>query len=178
MTKRSLSKKEGKKKSKIKQDERIVTDETSDLADNYFVKNFDFINSEFKIDPENLNGKEYEEDWLYDEYEGQLSVDVFQSKDNIIVKSTIAGVKPENLDIYVDNDMLTIRGKRMHEEEVLEKDYFYKECFWGGFSRSIILPVEVKVDEIQATLKNGILTILLPKLHKNKKIEVEVIDEE
>ena len=116
-------------------------------------------------------------EWFSEDYEGQLSVDVYQTADEIIVKSTIAGVKPEDLEIYVHNDLLTIRGKR--EADCVEEttDYFYKECYWGGFSRSIILPVEVQVDKIDAILKNGILTIIMPKSKKSKLINVRVKEE-
>lgn len=115
-----------------------------------------------------------EEDWFTEDYEGQLSVDVYQTKDNIIVKSTIAGVKPEDLEIYIHNDLLTIRGKREESKEEEQADYFYKECYWGGFSRSIILPVEVQADKIEAVFKNGILKITLPKANKSKLINVQV----
>ena len=108
------------------------------------------------------------------ETEGQLTIDVFQTADNIIIKSTIAGVDPKDLDVSIINDMLTIRGKRSHEEKIKTEDYFYQECYWGSFSRSVILPVEVDPDKIKAKLKNGILTVTLPKVKKvqSKKIQV------
>lgn len=112
--------------------------------------------------------------WDNAEPEGQLSVDVYQTKDAVVVKSTIAGVKPEDIDISIDNDTLTIRGSRQTEETINEDDYFYQECYWGGFSRSIVLPIEVKSEEVEATLKNGVLTIFLPKAKKNKSVAVKV----
>ena len=115
-----------------------------------------------------------DEQWFAEDYEGQLSVDVYQTKDQIIVKSTIAGVKPEDLEIYLHNDLLTIRGKREQEVEENNVDYYYKECYWGGFSRSIILPVDVQIDKVEATFKNGILTIILPKSQKSKLINIKV----
>ncbi len=114
------------------------------------------------------------DDWLSDEDEGQLSVDVYQNETSIIIKSTIAGVSPEDIDISIDNDMLTIRGERRHDEKVEEDDYFYQECYWGAFSRSIILPVEVKAEEVEATLKNGVLTIRLPKAKKSRSVSIKV----
>lgn len=102
-----------------------------------------------------------QEKWL--EEEGQLSVDVYQKPDNIIVRSTMAGVRPEDIDIAINNDMVTIRGERICEEKVSSENYFHQECFWGRFSRSIILPVEVDTKNAQANLKNGVLTITLPK---------------
>jgi len=114
-----------------------------------------------------------EESWFAEDYEGQLAVDVYQTKDAIVIKSTIAGVKPEDLEIYLHNDLLTIRGKRQQELEEKDADFFYKECYFGGFSRSIILPVEVQAERAEATLKNGILKIVLPKAQKSKLINVK-----
>lgn len=118
------------------------------------------------------------EEWLDENYEGQLSVDVYQTPDTIVIKSTIAGVKPEDVDVSIENDMLTIRGQRKFEEDVAEEDYFYQECYWGGFSRSIILPVEVVTDKIDAALKDGVLTVILPKAKKSKGISIKVKREE
>lgn len=109
------------------------------------------------------------------EEEGQLAVDAFQSEDEIVIQSTIAGVNPEDLDISIQNDMVTIRGERKkRREEIPEENYFYQECYWGPFSRSIILPEEIKTDESKAELKNGILTLRLPKLKKSKTAKIEV----
>jgi len=114
------------------------------------------------------------DNWFDQEDEGQLSVDVFETPDNIVIKSTIAGLKPKDVDISLDNDMLTIRGKREQEEQIAEENYFYHECYWGNFSRSIILPCEVKANQIKAILKNGVLTITLPKVKKARPIDVQV----
>jgi HSP20 family protein len=122
----------------------------------------------------NISPQDENKQWFTEDFEGQLSVDVFQTKDTIIVESTIAGVKPDQLEIYLHNDLLTIRGKRDHEFEESDKDYFYRECYWGGFSRSIILPVEVQADKVAATLKNGVLKIVLPKAQKSRVINVEI----
>lgn len=106
--------------------------------------------------------------------EGQLTIDVYQTENDIVIKSTIAGVKPEDLDVSINNDMITIRGERKKEEDVPEENYYYQECYWGNFSRSVILPVDVFADKIEASMKNGILTIHLPKADttKTKKIQV------
>ncbi|MFA6198007.1 MAG: Hsp20/alpha crystallin family protein [Patescibacteria group bacterium] len=112
------------------------------------------------------------------DYTGQLAVDVYQTPKEIIIKSTIGGVQPEDLDISINHDLVTIRGVRRQEEVINEEDYIYKECHWGGFSRSIILPVDVKEDRIKASLKNGILTIVLPKSGKSKVRVVEVEDQD
>jgi len=125
----------------------------------------------FKKNKKNQANKEEKEekDWLEENYEeGQLSIDVYETSGKIIIKSTIAGVAPEDLDISLNNDMLTIRGERKNQEEVKEEDYLYRECFWGNFSRSIILPTEVDTKNIDAVLENGILTITLQKTEKEK----------
>ena len=88
------------------------------------------------------------DDWLKENEEGQLAVDVYQDEKNIIVRAPIAGVKPEDLDISIHNDMVTIRGRREHDAKIEEPDYFYRECYWGSFSRSIILPTDVKTEEV------------------------------
>lgn len=145
-------------------------------------------------DDEDTEGEEYEEyeddeegelvreetaveDDLASEYEGQLTIDVFQTPKEIIIKSTIAGVKPEHIDISIDNDMVTIKGERKNEHEVIEEDYYYQECYWGAFSRSVILPVDVVADKAEAKLKNGILTLKLPKAYqsKTKKVSVKAV---
>ena len=106
--------------------------------------------------------------------EGQLALDVYQNKDNVVIQSTIAGVKPEDLDITIANDMVTIRGERKREEVVSAENYFSQECYWGGFYRSFNLPVEVDVDKAQADMKDGVLTITLPKAARAKAKKVKV----
>lgn len=113
------------------------------------------------------------EDWLSD-YEGQLNIDMYQTKDNVIIKSTIAGVRPEDIDITVANDMVTIKGARRKEETVSGDDYFYQECYWGNFSRSVIIPVDIDSESIEADLKDGILTVIIPKAAKAKTKKVKV----
>lgn len=121
--------------------------------------------------------QQVENEWLEEGYEGQLSVDVYQTEDAVVIKSTIAGVKPDDLDVTVNNDLVTIRGTRKQEDEIRPDDYFYQECYWGGFSRSIILPVEVKAEAAEATLKNGVLTLVLPKTERGKAVSVAIEDQ-
>lgn len=106
--------------------------------------------------------------------EGQLTIDVYQTDNDIVIKSTIAGVKPEDIDVTINNDMVTIRGERRTEEEVSEENYYYQECYWGSFSRSVILPVDVISEKAEASMKNGILTIRLPKADSNKTKRIQV----
>src|SRR3989344_493649 len=100
--------------------------------------------------------------------EGHLTVDVYQTEDEIIVQSTIAGVTADDIDITITSDMVTIKGRRESSEKVKASDYYYRELYWGAFSRSIILPEEIDADNAKASMKNGILTIRMPKLSKNK----------
>lgn len=115
--------------------------------------------------------------WLNESFEGQLAVDVYQTEDTVVIQSTVAGVKVEDLDISVNNDMVTIRGIRRREQEIKPENYFYQECYWGGFSRSIILPFDVKGERVSATLKNGILTVVLPKAEKPRTKSIRVREE-
>lgn len=112
---------------------------------------------------------------LYDEGEGQLTVDLYQNADEIILESPIAGVKPEDLDVSITSESVTIKGSRQKERRVKDEDYFYQECYWGRFARSIILPQEVDAEKSDASIKNGVLTIKLPKLNRqrSKKLKVQ-----
>lgn len=110
-----------------------------------------------------------------EEAEGQLTVDVYQTPTEIVIQSTVAGVAPEDLDISITNESVTIRGKREKSEKVKEDEYFYQECYWGRFSRTIILPQEIDAERANAGMKNGVLTIRLPKLdrEKTKKLKIK-----
>lgn len=108
------------------------------------------------------------------EEEGQLTVDVYQTEDDIVIKSTIAGVTAEDLDISLTNDMVTLKGNRNPDEKVRQSDYYYRELYWGPFSRSIILPEEIDAENAKASMKNGILTIRLPKLAKSKVKKIKI----
>jgi len=114
---------------------------------------------------------ETKEKWF--EPEGQLAIDVYQTEDELVIQSAIAGVKPENLDISIEKDVISIRGKREKPFEE-EKDYFSQECYWGTFSREIILPVEVDPSRVKASMKEGILTIRIPKILREKKRKITV----
>lgn len=108
------------------------------------------------------------------EVEGQLTVDIYDDDDKIVIQSTVAGVRPEDMDVGITNDMITIKGRRRRNEEISEDKYYYRELYWGSFSRSIILPEEVETDKVDASLKNGLLIIKLPKKNKNVTQKVRV----
>lgn len=115
------------------------------------------------------------EDWLADEEEeGQLTVDVYQTPTEVVIKSMVAGVKPEDLDISITRDMVTIKGKRETERFVKDEDYFHRELYWGSFSRAIMLPAEIDVEEAEAIEKHGLLILRLPKIDKNKQTRLRV----
>ncbi|HEY4525954.1 MAG TPA: Hsp20/alpha crystallin family protein [Candidatus Paceibacterota bacterium] len=114
------------------------------------------------------------EDLVNSEPEGQLTIDVYQTPEDIVVESAIAGVKPEDIDIDVTSDSVTIRGARGREHKVKDEDYFYQECYWGRFSRSIILPQEIDPENATVLFKNGILTVHLPKLVRRKSRKLKV----
>ncbi len=119
------------------------------------------------------------DEWMgEEEFEGQLAVDVYQTKDSVVVKAPIAGVRSEDIDIAISEDVMTIRGDRK-EESIVEKEHYYvQECFWGSFSRSIILPTSTIAEKAQATLKDGVLTVVVPKVvqeDKVKKIKVKPV---
>ncbi len=105
--------------------------------------------------------------------DGELALDVYQTASEIIVQTFVAGVKPEDLEINITRDMLTLRGKRMESKTVKEDDFFSKE-YWGSFSRVISLPQEVEPEEAEAIEKHGLLTIRLPKIDKHKRSNLKV----
>ncbi len=106
--------------------------------------------------------------------EGELTVDVYQTSSDIIIKTMVAGVRPEDLDIAITRDTVTIKGKRESERLVRDEDYFHRELYWGSFSRTIMLPQEVEIDEAEAVEKHGLLIIKLPKLDKSKQAKLRV----
>lgn len=108
-----------------------------------------------------------EEGW-FEEYEGQLAVDAYQTNDSVIIKAPIAGVKPADLEISITDEVVSVKGHRQQEMDIAASDYFCQECYWGAFSRSYVLPVPVDADKAQASLKDGILTIVIPKQEKSK----------
>jgi HSP20 family protein len=106
--------------------------------------------------------------------DGELSVDVYQTPSHIVVKAMIAGVRPEDLDVTITRDMVTIRGKREQHTEGSAGDFFFQELYWGSFSRTIVLPQEVEVEEAEAVEKHGLLIIRLPKLDKGRQAKLKV----
>lgn len=110
----------------------------------------------------------------YEDEDGELSVDVYQTPNEIIIEAMLAGVKPEDLQISITRDMVTIKGRRDGNTQITDDDYFYRELYWGSFSRSILLPHEIEIESVEAVEKHGLLIIRLPKIDKAKQAKVKV----
>lgn len=134
-------------------------------------------NDESVLQDEFLNDEESSQNWLEeeDQVEGQLAVDVYQTKDSVVIKAPIAGVDPKNLEVAIAEDVVTIRGERVEDAAIEREDYYVMECYWGAFSRSIIMPVSVNADKAEASLKNGVLTIAIPKVIQDKVKKIKVV---
>jgi len=109
-----------------------------------------------------------------EEEEGQLTVDVYQTPSEIVIKTMVAGVKPDDLDVTITRDSVTIRGKREEDRTMSSDDYYHRELYWGSFSRTIVLPEEIDVEESEAVEKYGLLILRLPKIDKNKQTRLKV----
>lgn len=122
-----------------------------------------------KLDKKNNNN------WIEEENdEAELTVDVYQTNGDIVIQAMVAGVKPEDLELTIARDMVTIRGKRGESKNIDEENYFTKELYWGKFSRTILLPQEIEPEEVEALEKHGLLTIKLQKVDKEKKNVIKV----
>lgn len=103
--------------------------------------------------------------------EGELVVDVFETKAEFVISSAIAGVTINDVDISIEKDMMIIKGERKDPNQTDDKKYLYQECYWGPFSKKIILPENIKAKEASAEMDKGILTIKFPKTEKNNSKE-------
>lgn len=108
------------------------------------------------------------------EAEGELPIDMYQTGDAIIIRALVAGVNPGDLDIAITRDMVTLKGSREEIQEAPDENYFHRELFWGSFSRTIMLPDEVIIDEAEAREKHGLLEIVLPKVDKDRSTRLKV----
>lgn len=119
------------------------------------------------------NKNKKEEEWL--ESKGQLAADVYETENDFCIQAPIAGITQDNIDISVENNMLIIKGERAEPATSQTKKYYYKECYWGPFSRQTILPEDANIQRISASFKNGILTVKIPKKRAEKrKIVIEM----
>ena len=123
---------------------------------------------------ERVRGKQ-DSSWVEEENEeAELAIDIYQTPNDIIVQTFVAGVKPEDLELSIARDMITIKGHREETRTIEEDNFFSKELYWGRFSRTISLPAEVEPQEVEATEKHGLLTIKIKKVDKDKKNNVRV----
>jgi HSP20 family molecular chaperone IbpA len=111
---------------------------------------------------------------IEEEETGELAVDVYQTPSHIVIKAMIAGVRPEDLDVSITRDMVTVKGRRERHTEGTAGDFFFQELYWGAFSRTIMLPQEVAIEDAEASEKHGLLTIKLPKLDKGRQAKLKV----
>jgi HSP20 family protein len=116
--------------------------------------------------------QENQNDWLAEETEGQLAIDVYQDDHSVYILAPIAGVSAADIDISITDEVITIKGSRHPGHEIAGEKHFTKECYWGGFSRSYVMPIAVNSDQSKATMKDGLLRIEIPK---DEKVKTKVI---
>lgn len=138
-------------------------------------EDFEEEGDSFGLNSKKLTIKDSNSSWEEElEQDGQLSVDVYQTPSEIVVVSMVAGVRPEDLQVNITRDMITIRGKREENRTISDENFFTRELYWGTFSRTILLPQEIEPEEAEATEKHGLLIIRLPKIDKGKKSTLRV----
>ena len=144
---------------------------------------FERLTGSMRMEDEDVEETKHEEKeerktnghWIEEENEeAELAVDVYQTPTDIIIQTFVAGVRPENLDLTISRDMITISGKREENRNIDDENYFTKELYWGKFSRTISLSQEIEPEEAEATEKHGLLTLRLQKIDKDKKTSIKV----
>lgn len=111
---------------------------------------------------------------MWEDEEGELAIDMYQTPTEVVIQTMTAGVRPEDLDIEIGRDMITIQGKRKESRMMNDDDYVMRELYWGAFSRSVALPEEVDPDMAEASERNGLLIIRLPKIDKDRKTNLKI----
>lgn len=126
--------------------------------------------------PSPILKSENQENWEDDEQsdDGELTVDVYQTDNEVVIQAMIAGVNPQDVDISITRDMVVIKGKRIAPSDIADDAYFHKELYWGTFSRKILLPEEVDSDLSEAVEKHGLLMLKLPKIDRKKVANVKI----
>lgn len=114
-------------------------------------------------------------DW-HDQQEGELAVDVISNEKFLIAISTMAGANIEQVSVNIHNDLLTIRGERKLPIEEEKYEVYHQECYWGPFSRSVVLPVDIEADQAFAEYKNGILKVFMPIEQKDRKVPINIVE--
>lgn len=153
----------------------INVDDYEDVEEDEVIHTQDVDKDQFSNTEEEFwNTSEEQQKTEEDTTEGQLAVDVYQTPTDIFIKAMIAGIRPEDLDISITREMVTIKGRRHDDQSVDNTNYYHRELYWGSFKRSILLPQEVEVDGSEAIEKQGLLTIRLPKVNKNFETKLKV----
>ncbi|MFC1810206.1 Hsp20/alpha crystallin family protein [Patescibacteria group bacterium] len=124
-----------------------------------------------KTTPKVVSQSQYDDE---DSIEGQLALDVYQTDKHIVILAPVAGVKLDDMSVAVSDDVLTVKGHRQYEKTVDEENYFTQECFWGDFSRSIVLPASVDSNKISASFNDGVLKIEIPKIEKARSKVIKI----
>ena len=106
--------------------------------------------------------------------QGNVLIDMYQTDNDVMVKASLPGVNPDEVDITVTGDILTIKGEHKEEKEAKEENYYHKERRFGSFSRIVALPVPVKNDKAEAVFEDGVLTLTLPKSEELKPKQIKV----
>lgn len=145
-----------------------ILDENHEFGDDDLaVEQVDFeAEEEWEEEPEQAQTAEPQD--------GELPVDMYQTDDEIIIRAIVAGVNPNDLEISITRDMVTVRGTRDEYQEARDDEYFHRELFWGSFSRTLLLPEEVTIDESEAKESHGMLEIRMPKLDKHRSTQLRV----
>ena len=117
------------------------------------------------------------DDWeeSEDDFPGQLAVDVYETEETLVIKARTAGVNKEDLDVSISDGILTVSGTLSSGDDSDATNWHIQECYWGEFSRTVALPVQVKEDEASASLKDGVLTIAFPKIKQEQAKKIQVL---
>jgi HSP20 family molecular chaperone IbpA len=152
--------------------ERLTGSVKTDKYDDVLDEEHEFGEEEKGEDESEWHGQEGPDD--EEAQDGELPVDMYQTGDAIVIRALVAGVSPDDLDIAITRDMVTIKGAREEYRESSNDDYYHRELFWGSFSRTLVLPEEVVIDEAEAQEKHGLLEIRLPKVDKGRSTRLKV----
>lgn len=155
--------------------ERLTGGNQPDEYDRILDEDHKFGEDDLAVEEDDQEQETWEDDAdVGPQQDGELPVDMYQTEDSIVIRALVAGVSPNELEISITRDMVTIRGVREEYQETHDDGYFHRELFWGSFSRTLLLPEEVAIDEAEAQEKHGLLEIKLPKLDKHRSTQLKV----
>lgn len=157
----------------------IHDDDDDEYFDDDVYEEEETVESNYNDEGELKQCEEDNDHWIEEENsEGELTIDMCQTEEDIIIQTMVAGVAPDDLDISINREMVTVKGRREQVARQQTDDYFHEELYWGAFSRTVLLPQEIDVDNTSATVQNGLLTITLPKVDVNRThtLHVDVVE--